>query len=264
MAFKNSAPRHKEVHLLHFCEVHHSVVSSTDESFKDKMRLLLRWVVLVALSWLTLYTFVFTHITSVVKPVHFFMVRSRVSKNRFIGWASIAICILLVFRYMKIICGPNTSCFLRWWPLLGTRKLAPKKSNNNFFPSCILCKGSCHVHYFTVLIYLKTWRAAKLGILTHFMFTNLPRWSQRISSLKCVYSRQIPSCFLWVLDHHSRDQISSDFRKIFCITPCICIIGYEEVMYINNKNLLLKICFKFYLFRLHVRFLWFYIYVIYI
>ena len=29
----------------------------------------------------TLYTFVFTHITSVVKPVHIFMARSRVSKS---------------------------------------------------------------------------------------------------------------------------------------------------------------------------------------
>ena len=29
---------------LHFCEVHHSVASSTDESFKDETRLLLLWV----------------------------------------------------------------------------------------------------------------------------------------------------------------------------------------------------------------------------
>ena len=44
-AFRNSVPCHKEVHWLHHrCyigEVHHSVVSSTDESFKDETRLLL-------------------------------------------------------------------------------------------------------------------------------------------------------------------------------------------------------------------------------
>ena len=60
-----------------------SVVSSTDESFKDETRLLLLWVG----SLVTPHTFVFTHITSVVKPVHFFMARNRVSKSRFKGRA---------------------------------------------------------------------------------------------------------------------------------------------------------------------------------
>ena len=46
----------------------------------------------------TLYTFVFTHITSVVKPVHIFMARSRVSKRP--SSFSIAMCIFLVFRYI--------------------------------------------------------------------------------------------------------------------------------------------------------------------
>ena len=40
-----------------------------------------------------------------------------------------------------------------------------------------------HVHYFTVSIYLAIRRAAKLGIFTHFMFTNLPRCSQSMKSL---------------------------------------------------------------------------------
>ena len=33
------------------------------------------------------------------------------------------------------------------------------------------------------------------------MFTNLPRCSKSINSLIYLYSIQIPSCFLWVLDH---------------------------------------------------------------
>ena len=57
-----------------------------------------------------------------------------------------------------------------------------------------------HAHYFTVLIYLATWRAAKLDIFTHFTFTNLPRCSQNINSLIYVYFMQIRSCFLWLLD----------------------------------------------------------------
>ena len=51
--------------------------SRADESLKDETRLLLLWVG----SLLTLHTFVLTRVTSVVKPLHTFMVRSRVSKS---------------------------------------------------------------------------------------------------------------------------------------------------------------------------------------
>ena len=44
-----------------------------------------------------------------------------------------------------------------------------------------------HVHYFTVSIYLAIRRAAKLGIFTHFMLTNLPRCSQSMKSLIPVH-----------------------------------------------------------------------------
>ena len=50
---------------LHFCEVHHSVFSSTDESFKDEMCLLLLWVgSLVALHALcsTIYIYIYMYI----------------------------------------------------------------------------------------------------------------------------------------------------------------------------------------------------------
>ena len=55
--------------------------SSTDESLKDIMYLLLLWD---GLLWdgspVTLHTFLFIHVTSAVKPVHVFMASCRVSK----------------------------------------------------------------------------------------------------------------------------------------------------------------------------------------
>ena len=49
--------------------------------------------------------------------------------------------------------GPNTGCFWSWGPLLGTRKLAPKKLKNNFFLIySLFFKGSCTLlHYFYIL-----------------------------------------------------------------------------------------------------------------
>ena len=49
-----------------------------------------------------------------------------------------------------------------------------------------------HAHYFTVFINLETWRGAKIGIFTHFIFTNLPWCIQSMNSLIYVYSLQIP------------------------------------------------------------------------
>ena len=48
-------------------------------------------------------------------------------------------------------------------------------------------KGWCTLLY-CFLIYLATWRAAKLGIFTHFTFTNLHQCSQSINSLIYVDS----------------------------------------------------------------------------
>ena len=89
--------------------------------------------------------------------------------------------------------GPNTGCFSRRWPLLGARKSVPKKLKNFFQDKFYPLKG--HADNFTVLIYLATWRAAKLGIFTYFMFTNLLRCSQSINPLLYVYSIQIPPAF---------------------------------------------------------------------
>ena len=107
--------------------------------------------------------------------------------------------------------GPNTGCFSRVWPLLGARKSASKKLKNIFFQDKFYSLKA-HAHYFTVFIYLATWRTAKLDIFTHFMFTNSPRCSQSMNSLIYIYSVQTPSCLLWVLDQ-SRGHTSSYYRR---------------------------------------------------
>ena len=89
--------------------------------------------------------------------------------------------------------GSNIGCFSHRWPLLGARKSVPKKLKNNSFSKIYPLKA--HAHNFTVLIYLATRRAAKLGIFTHFMFTNLPQCSQSINSLLYVCSMQITAAF---------------------------------------------------------------------
>ena len=101
-AFRNSAPRHKDVHCLHhflafwlcsdiyfrhspqavckrweglhICEVY--LIRSADECFKDETRLLLLWNG----SLVTLYTF-YPYLICDVKQVHILMVKSRVSKS---------------------------------------------------------------------------------------------------------------------------------------------------------------------------------------
>ena len=75
------------------------------------------------------------------------------------------------------------------------KKIDTKKKKKKPFFQDKFNSLQAHAHYFTVLIYLATSRAAKLGTFTHFTFTNLPQCSQSINSLIYVYSIQIPSCF---------------------------------------------------------------------
>ena len=75
---------------------------------------------------------------------------------------------------------------------LGHKKIGAQKIKTFYFQDKFYSLKA-HVHYFTVLIYLPTSRAAKLLIVTHFTFTNLPWCSQSINSLIYEYSVQISS-----------------------------------------------------------------------
>ena len=109
---------------------------------------------------------------------------------KFYKWYQIA---QSISYFVTISSRPKYSCFSRWWPLLGAKKSVPKKLKKQFFSKVKFYSLKAHAHYFTVVIYLATGRAAKLGIFTHFTFTNL---SQNINSLIYVYCIQIPRCFL--------------------------------------------------------------------
>ena len=116
--------------------------------------------------------------------------------------------------------GVNTGCFSNWWLLLGERKLVPKKLKELFFFQYMLYSLKAHAHYFTVFIYLETWRGTKLSIFTHFTFTNLPWCSQSMNSLMnsliYVYSLQIPS---WSQTWSHFFVLLLPPQKNFCITP---------------------------------------------
>ena len=64
--------------------------------------------------------------------------------------------------------SPNTGCFSCQWLLLDTTSSSSKFYSDKFNSL------KAHAHYFTVLIYLATWQAAKFGIFTYFMPKNLP------------------------------------------------------------------------------------------
>ena len=72
-------------------------------------------------------------------------------------------------------------CLYKWCPSIIQTKPASKKLKNMFFQDKF-CSLKAHAHYFTVLIYLATWRAAKLRIFTHFTSINFLQCSQSINS----------------------------------------------------------------------------------
>ena len=71
---KQCASNQKDLTFVKFTT---QLFSSIDQSLKGEIHLLL----LLVGSLVTRYTFVFSHLASVVKPVHIFMARSRVSKS---------------------------------------------------------------------------------------------------------------------------------------------------------------------------------------
>ena len=140
------------------------------------------------------------------------------------------------FWDIGLISSPNTGClFLMSLTAFGWEKISTQKIRI-FFPKFYSLKA--HAHYFTLFIYLPSWRAAKLDIFTHLTFTNLPRYSQNMNSWIYVYPIQIPSCFLWVLDH-SRYHTSSYYhhpKKFFCVTPWYCIFVSFEISTKKRKS----------------------------
>ena len=88
---------------LHFCEVHHSVASSTDESFKDETRLLLLWVgSLVALHTLCsthLYIYIYSGTQSVQYGIHHW--RIILSSYRKLAWAWY----IYIYIYITMVSG---------------------------------------------------------------------------------------------------------------------------------------------------------------
>ena len=144
---------------------------------------------------------------------------------------------------MNIYADPNTGCFSHQWPLLGMRNVTPKKLKNNFSQDKFYSLKA-HAHYFTAFIYLATWKATKFGIFTYFMFINLPRCSQSMNSLICVYSIQIPSIeFSWVLDS---SQSWSHFFVLPLPKAIFCITSRDPIRASHNANFLGKAIFKFY------------------
>ena len=112
---------------------------------------------------------------------------------------------------------------------MGVRKLAPKKFLKNFFQDNFYSLKA-HAHYLTVFIYLETWRAAKLGIFTHFTFTNLP-WYQGKFELKMMTQSNdaVKGWTYWCMytlygftADHRRDHTSSYYRcpkKVSVLPP---------------------------------------------
>ena len=69
----------------------------------------------------------------------------------------------------------------------GPDKIGAQKIKKQFFFQDKFYSLKAQAHYFTVLINLATWRAAKLGIFTRFTSINLLQCIQSINALKCVY-----------------------------------------------------------------------------
>ena len=91
-----------------------------------------------------------------------------------------------------------------------------------------------YAYYFTVLIYLATWRAAQLGIFTHFTFINLPRCRQSINSLMDVYYTDPQLLFMCAWSQSwSHFFVLTPPKKSFCITPCLQFSNLLQLL--NNQ-----------------------------
>ena len=118
----------------------------------------------------------------------------------------------------------NKGCFSRRRPLLGVRKSAPKKLRTIFFQDKFYSLTD-QAYYFTILIYLSTWRVVKLGIFSHFTSTNLSRCSQSNKLLMYVYYAYSQLLFMSAWSQkcsHSRDGLlrnTAAQKKISVLPP---------------------------------------------
>ena len=138
--------------------------------------------------------------------------------------------LLLKFNSIKkdLLPSPNTGCFSRRWPPLAATKSAPKKLKNIFFVQDKLCSLKAHVHYFTLLNYLATWRA-NLGVFTHFTSINLPQCRQSINSLMYVYYTDPQLLFMSAWSQSwSYFFVLSPPLKNFCIPPLDWLIKQKQ------------------------------------
>ena len=123
--------------------------------------------------------------------------------------------------------GHNTDCFSCQWPLLDVTKSAPKNLKAIFFQDKFYSKA--HPGYFTILIYLATWRAAERGVFTHFSFVNLPQCSQSINSLMYVYYTDPQLLFF----HDHTSLYYRHLKKSFCIISCLQFSNLIQLL--NNQ-----------------------------
>ena len=98
--------------------------------------------------------------------------------------------------------GPKTGCFHTLVTTFGHDTIGTQKLKKQFFSKIsYIYSLKAHAHYFTVLIYLATWRAGKLGISTHLTSINLPWYSQSINSLMYVHYTDSQLLFMNAWSH---------------------------------------------------------------
>ena len=161
--------------------------------------------------------------------------------------------------------SPNTGCFFTLVTAFNVRKSAPKKLI--FFFQDKFYSLKVHAHYFTVIIYLITWRAGKLGIFTHFMFTNLPWCSQSIDSLVCVYyvysilstdPQLLFECLITVMIAflHTTTAPPPPQKKKIMYYPLTSTIVYRKKIKSSRKEYVMWACFEFWPIKNIFRKLW--------
>ena len=138
--------------------------------------------------------------------------------------------------------GPNTGCFFMSVTPFGHKKISAQKLKTGFFQDKFYSLKA-HAHYFTVLIYLATWRAVNFGIFSHFMSTNLSWCSQSNNLLMYAYYTGSQLLFMSAWSQsclHSCDHTSCYCcPKNFLYYPLVFVIGTYKTTFWKNCFLFL-------------------------